>query len=318
MKKVLIFSVFAIILFNGCSEIFEPKAPFEQKFLVYSVIKGDSTKHVLMIAHTYDVDGFNPSINTTPPELAGADVRIVHEGIEYILRDTLIDRDADSRYQGKAPAYVVDGFRPGVHDTLSLKVKLPNGKEFTAMTGVPQRLFLEKSIFAIGRDRESTLSGFFVISWQTAVSYLFVPKLELVYTKDGEPGQKRVEIPYTYTTLNGVRTPLYPGPGKNRFAAYEYDAIDSLLSSISSNESNKRQYRILRADFSVMVMDINFSKYYSSVNGYLDPYSVRLDEKIFTNIEGGAFGVFGSFMITSDFVSFDEDYILNFGYRTRF
>jgi hypothetical protein len=50
------------------------------------------------------------------------------------------------------------------------------------------------------------------------------------------------------------------------------------------------------------------------VNGYLDRYSVRTDERVYSNINGGI-GIFGSRMDSDYSYPMDRKYVESFGYR---
>jgi hypothetical protein len=123
-------------------------------------------------------------------------------------------------------------------------------------------------------------------------------------------------VPSRYRVVNKQVEIIYPQIGINRWMTFDYAAIDSTLKKISDGIEEKSTFRILRAEVRLLVYDTNLAKYYSSVNGYLDRYSVRLDENVFTNINGGL-GVFGAYMLTKEILLFDLDYVASFGYRVR-
>ncbi|KAA0263570.1 MAG: DUF4249 family protein [Chlorobiota bacterium] len=317
MKKYGIFLVALAALLNlSCDEEFAPKIPFEEKYFLYTALKGDSTKQIIMVARSYDVANFDPNSNTSAPEIPGCIVEVVQDGVTYRFRDTLIDRPDTSRYGPKMAAYVSTEFIPMPERALQARAILPNGKLLTSSTVVPPQLYIEKSVFAIGYDRNSTLYGRYTLQWRTADLFLYVPKLEIFYTRDDRPGTFKMEVPLEYRTVNKKLEVIYPSVGTNRWVSYDYNAIDSAMNRISEGYDYKGMFRVLRAEIRLLVYDTNFAKYYSSVNGYLDQYSVRLDENVFTNINGGL-GVFGSYMMTKEILLFDLDYVASFGYRVR-
>ena len=63
----------------------------------------------------------------------------------------------------------------------------------------------------------------------------------------------------------------------------------------------------------VLEFDAPLSNYYSSIHGYLDHFSIRIDEDVYTNIKGGI-GVFGATRNTVLPLNFREDYLSIFGY----
>ncbi len=315
-KYGMIFIVVISLLNLSCDEEFAPKLPFEEKYFVYTSLKGDSTKQIIVVAKSYDVSGFNPQNNTTSPEIAGCFVEVTRAGVKYIFRDTIIDRPDTSRYGKKMPAYVSTELIPRENEILDLNVALPNGKVLTAKTAVPPQVFIEKSVFAIGYDRVTSLSQRYALQWRTQAIYLYVPKLEIFYTRDDMPGIFRIEVPTDYLTINKKQQIVYPQPNSNSWISFDYRAIDSTMAKISEGYDYKAMFRILRAEVRLLIYDTNLAKYYSSVNGYLDAYSVRLDENVFTNVNGGL-GVFGTYMMTKESLLFDLDYVDSFGYRVR-
>jgi len=312
----LIFIVVISLLNLSCDEEFAPKLPFEEKLFVYSSLKGDSTKQIIVVAKSYDVSNFNPSSNTISPEIAGCLVEVTQEGATYRFRDTLIDRSDSNRYGKKMPAYVSTEFKPQAEKPVTAKIVTPEGKVLEAVTVVPPQVYVEKSVFAIGYDRKNSIAGRYTLQWRTQDLYLYVPKMEIFYMRDDKPGVFSIEVPTDYLTVNKQLQIVYPTFNTNRWISFDYRAIDSTMEKISAGYDFKGMFRVLRAELRLLVYDTNLAKYYSSVNGYLDPYSVRLDENVFTNVKGGL-GVFGSYMLTREILLFDLDYVDSFGYRVR-
>lgn len=318
IKKIILSAVLsaAVLIISGCDDAFAPKTPFVPEYIVYGIIKGDSLTQSLLLAKTYDVNGTNPGFNTESPEIAGATVKIRRKNTTVTMRDTLLERTDTSRYKAPIKAYYSLGFVPSHGDTLHLEITTPDGKTLNSRTIVPPSLYLEKSFYNIGGDRDDNLAGSFTLTWRIQSGFLFLPRMQIIYMKDGDPEQKTVEVPYYYTRINNKDEAVYPFLSSNPYAQFRYDAIDSALVSISRGDPAKNTYRILRANFRVITLDEHFAKYYSSTNGYLDALSVRLDEVVYSNITGGR-GVFGSYMITQETFVFNQEYVESFGYRAR-
>ena len=73
---------------------------------------------------------------------------------------------------------------------------------------------------------------------------------------------------------------------------------------------------MLHVIFEATEYDAPLSNYYSSVNGFLDNFSLRLDEQVFSNITGG-FGVFGTYFTSLYQVEMDSRYVTSYGYRIK-
>ena len=63
--------------------------------------------------------------------------------------------------------------------------------------------------------------------------------------------------------------------------------------------------------FELVEMDLPLSKYYESIHGGIDSYSISLDQFTYSNITGGL-GIFGSRRIISNNWSLDPNYIILF------
>ena len=71
---------------------------------------------------------------------------------------------------------------------------------------------------------------------------------------------------------------------------------------------------VTRIVFGLTEFDFPLSRYYASVNGSLDRYSVRTDESVYSNIDGGI-GIFGSTMSSEYSFPVDKKYVESFGYK---
>jgi hypothetical protein len=114
-----------------------------------------------------------------------------------------------------------------------------------------------------------------------------------------------------HVVRNGVGIPVYPTYQWSNSASYSLSSFDSVMTQISAGDPDKLRYKIDYFTFTLEECDRHLSRYYSSVRGYLDEYSVRLDEPVFTNVTGGI-GIFGSYRSTS------AEYFVNLGYARLF
>ena len=70
---------------------------------------------------------------------------------------------------------------------------------------------------------------------------------------------------------------------------------------------------VKRGTLEVLSLDDNLYNYYLLVQGFNDPYSVRLDRPFFSNVTDG-YGIFGSITADSNQVVIPSDLITAFGY----
>jgi hypothetical protein len=341
MKNSLIFiSLFTISLsLISCEENFSPKTGFRDEYVLNSIISGSAggTKSSIYISVSklYNVDGLNPYLNKTDPVVLGAAVTIRQNNRTYeCLQDTL-QRSDTSRYNTPYIYYASPPLEVNYYDQFWITANLPNGEKLSGYTRIP-RPFIPAYSFDFTGGITTRINRFlwgnsWEISWDIFANDLFFPKLVIVYQKKLEStiyisdstGQvidsinyttKEKEIPMKYINQDGSLKPVYPTYTTGNSIIYDFDAIDSAMVQISAGDPNKKNYRIISIIFQMTEFDHELSNYYSSTHGYLDNYSLRLDETIYSNVNGGI-GIIGSKVFTSISFTVRRSYISLFGYR---
>src|SRR3972149_1913678 len=153
---------------------------------------------------------------------------------------------------------------------------------------------------------------FFSFIWNAPTSSSwYLPKFIFYYLKDGVRYSK--EVPSGYRIENGKWVAVYPAITNNNIIRFQNSALDSALSQISNGDPNKSNYKIFGGVLTLLIFNESISNYYSTSNGCLDDFTVRIDEADYTNIKGG-FGIFGTFKKQVSGAIFTEEYIKSFGY----
>ncbi len=160
-----------------------------------------------------------------------------------------------------------------------------------------------------------------VVSWDNyndVEVHLFVPSLTIGYTKlvGGVETKGSVTVPSRYVSSPGGIVPVYPTVSTQKQCSFEFAAFDSAMAQISAGDTNKNSYGLHSAMLDVIEYDLPLSKYYSSINGSLDQFSIRTDESVYSNVDGGI-GILGFYVIHWIEFSFDERYVRLYGYRFR-
>jgi len=309
----------AFLLFTGCDSSFDPKKNYEEKYILNLVIKGDSVKQIAIAAKTYDVPGFNPNENSVSPFISGASISIYSKFYDntYIFKDST-STAIGQKFGAPAPIYVLNQMKARVNDTLTLTAVMPDGKVLKSKCAVPRDLDFKLSKNFISTITQNPSEKALTIQWSGSPDNIYVPKLVLYYAtdKNGVVKGYKKEIPLKFADVSGTQKPLYPGVTRDKILIYEYAAINKIMSEISAGDQDKYSYVIQDAVLEVLVMDKNLGNYYGSTEGYLDDFSVRLDEVIFSNIEGGL-GVFGAYLVSSRKINIEENFVQSFGYRSR-
>jgi len=315
-----------VFFLTGCDNGFSPRSEFKPGYVLYSIIEGQEIGKTVVpkviIAKVYDAPGTDPYMNTEDPEVAGARIDLKFRGDTYTLKDTLVNRGDTSHYTGQQRYYYGKALSVYANDTLSITARLPNGTVLTSGTKVPQYLYYESSI-PFPRGFTTNVDPFkygksWTFWWRSQELNLTFPKMTIYYTQkiNNREVSKTIQVPLQVIKRNGVETPIYPVANRDEQASFELASFDWAMNKLSEGVEDKSLFRILHIVFSATEYDAPLSFYYSSVNGFLDNFSLRLDEQVFTNISGG-YGLFGSYFTTNYQEEFDARYVQSFGYLVK-
>jgi hypothetical protein len=311
MKKRLLISlvILASLSILSCEEEFNPKIDFQEKYILYSIINPDSSFQTAVLLKTYDVPGYDPYINSEDPSVKDATIILVQNDRAYFLQDTLISREDTSRYNTQQYFYYTNDFEINGDDSLQIVAVLPSGKRLSALTKLPASVTFDTSSDHLLPVEDQQ---YFQFIWNGPVSSRwYLPKLTFYYLVDGIRYGK--DIPITYNNENGKWVPEFPVVTNTNTVRFEMTSLDSVFRQISEGDEDKAHYKILGAVLSLLVFDEELSRYYSTTNGFLDDFTVKLDETDYTNIDGG-FGIFASYVRSQTGALFNETFIRSFGY----
>lgn len=323
MKRLILFILFAVIV--SCEETFSPKAEFDEKYVVSCVFGTDGTKEdfacTLYLTKTYDVEGLDPSINKVDPTVPKAKVHVEYSSgqIFWLYEDTLAVYDSvktDSlvwaifnRYNNPK-IYYRNAHSPIRAQEMKLSVELPNGKILTAKTKFPRGVFFDYSyIFPHGitPNIEQWRHGdYWGISWEPVEDQLYFTSLTFGYSVviDTITQYKIIEIPMDYVKKNNKLVPVYPGYKKVGDFKFKFSSISRTLQLISKGIEDKSKITVYGISLNIIQFSKELADYFSSINGFFDEYSIRLDERVYTNIENGL-GIFGAYKSTAVQHEFD-------------
>jgi hypothetical protein len=303
-----LFFIILLVLFTSCEEDFNLKTDYKPKYALNCIIRADTTYHTATILKSYEVDGFDPYVYTDDPFISGADIRIWQGNNVYFFRDTTAPRPDTSRFNFLQKYYYIQNFKTVSNDFLEIKAVLDNGKVLEGVTQIPKIMSLDSSSTRILRPGQDV----FRVYWISNNVYgRFLLRLQLNYRRGNGPTES-VDIPVRYEG----DTPVYPAVTKNSGAAFKWDAFERTLRKISDGEDKKELFTIYGVLAEILIFDENLSKYYANMHGYMDDFTVRVDQNDFSNIEGG-FGIFGSYIKQKRGIQIDQDYIISLGYRPQ-
>jgi hypothetical protein len=318
-----------VLLSAGCDESFNPKAVTRDEYVLQCFIQAaagrPSSTVSALLARVYDVNGFDPSVNTTDPSVVGAVLKLTINGREYPMKDSLRFNPDSLRYGSKQHAYYGRMPLPAPSDKISISATLPDGRKLNAQTEVPAVRPVAASFdFPQGITTKMNFPPGvrnWALSWESGTAtdpHLFFPRLVILYTKmeDSVEVAGTIEVPQKYMAGMNGPTALYPSYTMETSLAFDFAAIDSAMANISAGDPQKYKYGVHAASFVLMEYDTPLSKYYSSVHGSLDQFSIRVDQLVYSNI-GGGIGIFGTYFVNQAQFFLDFGYVRSFGYNYR-
>lgn len=328
MKNISIklFLVFFISFgFWGCEENFSPKTETKETLFLYSFLKANDVpppapaiKQVVVITKVYDVEGYDPMLNTVDPTIKDAQVTLTIDN----LKNTLTLDSVATDYQNRRQQYFYSAYLSvQSYDSLIVSAKLSNGKTLTGKTRAPKYLNFEFSYpynhgFTTNLNQIIPVYSWTITWYNNNPMHLLFPRMLIKYQQNigGTKVTKSILVPTSIINRNGIKEPYYTEYLKTNNLSYSFDAVDYAMTKLSEGNPNKADYTLLGLYFDIVELDLPLTNYYSATNGYLDAYSIRSDANIYSNISGG-FGVFGSMFTSSFYKELDKTYVESFGYQ---
>lgn len=321
MKRLLLALPCLALIAAACEEPFTPKAPFTPKPVVTCIISGNNKgfSATATVATTYDVSGLDPLENRTDPFDTNAVVMLTIGGDNDTLKLGRSKRADTSRYTTKEFKYSLGGTLPYYNTgSIALTVKMGDGRRVSASCTAPRGRVIESSYQFVAGVTARTTDPLWTFDWNNEQrdDHLYFPKLQLAYQVAGPKGAvyKTVEIPMRYLDKDGKHVPVYPSFTRDLKISYDFAALERAVASISEGDTLKSRYTIGMLTFTLIEYDLHLSNYYASSHGYLDEYSIRVDETTYSNLSGGI-GIFGWAFTNQLPFEMNSRFIKSFGYQ---
>lgn len=271
-----------VVVMNGCENSFSPKAPYEERIVVFSVLDPTAAYQSVRLESTYDAELGDEGTPLNHREITEADVSIRGNNRNYVFRDTLISMPDGSQKR----LWVNHDLIPseGVTYALTVRVPKPNSEneyhELTASTTVPSRAYiqLEQTIDGL------RLSAIENVSYPGS-AFHFRMWVRGKKTIDGKEVDIRREVPYREE--EGER--VFSEPSRHTVRNYQVSWLVNTQNELRSLD------KVFGSDVvaTAYTLDKFIYSYYKLVRGFDDPVSVRQDRPDVTNIRNGV-GIFGA------------------------
>jgi hypothetical protein len=308
VRNSVVFSL--LFLLWGCNENFDPRAPLQDQMVIFSILSTDRPAQYVRVQRNYMPPEYNPLSYAGNNFLADAIVTIRESNKVFRLRDTSIAQSDTSRYKFPLKTFYVDPLTPLRGRSYQVIIQSPTQGQINAMTVVP-----EKASIAISAELTQILdrpdrfiqdARILFIVQLSKFTKGYISRLYLYYDvlKNNEWVEERVEIPISSADSSSYRldVPIYPrmtpAPGTAQLGLVYFNGYYKAIINVLNEKYKSTRVIFKWATLVILQADQNLFKYYSSTHGAEDPYSIRLDEPMYTTVEGGL-GFVGSYGLDS-------------------
>ena len=310
MRSTLLAAFSVAGLLGACNEPFDARAPLDDQMVVFSVLSTDRTTQIVRVQESYMPSGFDPMSYTTENSLKDAIVSINTTNGSSRMRDTLLELPDTSRYKSSPRAYVLNPFTPQFGATYEIVVQSAHHGVASASVIVPNQSKVTISstvVQVLDRPNTSSLDTRIVFVAQlSGNSKGYVCRLYLYYDvlKGTRWVEERVEVPITSSDSSSYSLdfPRYPRlavtPATSQVGLiYRNGYYRGIINKVNSQyRSNRLIFKW--ATFVVLQADKNLFQYYGAIHADQDPYSIRLDERMVSSVDG-ALGMVGAYSLDS-------------------
>ncbi len=310
--KKLLTILLLIALSGACNQPFDPRAPYEEKMVVYSIFSTDRDVQFIQVGTNYMPAGFDPNLYTSDNSLSDVFVSMKDGETVTLLRDTVLGRPDTSRYKFPLRLYTANPLIPVNGKTYGLLVQSKSLGIAMATVTIPTKPAIQipaSTWYLLGdpltHPQEASIE--FTVDLSSLCKG-HVARLFVYYDvlKAGEWVEERMEVPvWTYDDPDSytLTLPVYPQltatPLSYRISPQFTNGYLQNIIKLLTTEKYANTHLIYKWIVLVVLQaEDNLFKYYKSVQRYRDPVSIRLDEPIYSAI-GGAIGMVGAYATDS-------------------
>ena len=296
----------------ACNQPFDPRGPQEQQIVVYTVLSTDRTVQYVRVNSSYMPPGYDATAYTEDSWIRDASVKLIGAGKTWSFHDTSLARPDTGRYKLPLRMYAVKPFVPERGKAYNLLVESPTFGVAQATVTMPAKSTIvlnAVSVPVLTQPLSATPDGkieFTVDLSSTAGGYTNHLYIYYDVLKGSRWVEERFEIPLepiprdtSYSLDRPVYDQLNPTSLSKRvtvqFKAGYLQKIIKKLTTVQYADTHLIYKWIV---LTVLQTDKNLFAYYKSVRGYQDPLSIRLDQPLYSKIDGGV-GLVGAYALDS-------------------
>ena len=319
----LLLNFLATLFLLSCNQPFDPRAPFQEQLVVFSVLSTDRNAQFVRVERNYMPPDFDPLAVVADKAIPGAQVTVTDGIATYRLRDTTLPRLDTSRFKFPLHTFVMSPFSAQAGRTYRVTVQSPGLVSATATATVPSKSFPSMGITVSmvldnpdGRDGNAEMLFNAVLSSSARgyVGRLYVD-YDVLIGSDWVSGRTEIPLAFVDPKVPNLKYVTYPQMAARTSTgfialAFKNSVYAATLNSISFDRYKSNKLIFNRVVFQILQADKNLFNYFNVAHAYRDAQSVRLDEPMFSNVAGGA-GLVGAYALDSLVHLLPEDFAYN-------
>jgi hypothetical protein len=253
--------------------------------------------------------GFDPNTYDADNSVRDASVSLTGDGKFLTFRDTTVARPDTSRYNFPMRMYTLGNFVPQRGKSYNMLVSTPSLGVASASVSVPAKstIVLDDASWIrlsdpITRKPEESIQ-FNVDLSPIAKGYAYIYYDVL---KNARWQEERFELPLTpspedtsYSLGSPEYFPLTQSPQSNKaFVQFKVGYLQTIIKKLTKVQYSDTHLIYKWIVLVVLQADQNLFGYYKSLRTYQDPLSIRLDQPLYSKIDGGI-GLVGAYTLDS-------------------
>jgi hypothetical protein len=285
---------------NCKNDEFSPYGELQKKLIMSSVLDTRSKRQYVKIQQTY-MNTFSNIPDSLKSNIQNLKVYISSNNKTFILKDTVINGLINYR------VFFTDEIIPERGSIYTISAESSDFPTAQSSVKIPAEQFID--IYA----DEKYIHVLFGTS--NTKGYLYAFYLDYEVVESNQSRKYTIEVPlqsYTDPDNPDVEINEYPVLTKDRGAQYPFTSLTGALISIAPLTAGQK-IKIKKAYVIVYSFEENLYNYILSVHGFDDPYSVRLDQPFYSNINAG-YGLFGAITADTQKYHISTDYLKTFNY----
>ena len=312
-KRFVVPVSFILLISLSCEQPFDPRAPLDKQIVLYALLSTDRNEQYVRVERNYMPEGFDPTQYTSDASLADAIVTIKDPSRLFVFRDTVLPRSDTARYKFPMKMFVLSPFdlqHNTSYSVLAQSRSLGMAYSTVVIPGTPILDMAGSTWNVLSNPISRNPRELMEFTAQLSLSAKgYIGRLYIYYDvlKGSEWVEERVELPLgTWNTdpnYYGLDLLYYPGmtasPSTGLInVSFKNGFLQSIIKQRTTVQYKDNKIVYKWVTFVVLQADQNLFSYHMSTQETRDPRSIRLDEPLYSRVNGGL-GFVGAYTLDS-------------------